>query len=269
MQCGAVPGHEQGQAGVFAQPPSSGRGPADASAGCLRRTPGSASLRSAAHRGVAVVKDELAWTGVAAPTVWLGGALVMSHVERDFMRELGWDAWPSGLALGPHGAGQVLVFLVFAGLYTTFAVHAARVATWSRLARFGSRAALAGAVLTPLLAFQTDPPGRDATWHGVLHAVGYFALVASVLIALVTLSPGLLRREPRAWRSAPAALALVPLALLAPNATVRSSYLVFAVPFTLLAALALALRHSCRPAALPEQRTGGAASVTGRHLSRR
>jgi hypothetical protein len=218
---------------------------------------------------VAVVRDELAWTGVAAPTVWLGGALLMSHVERDFMQELGWGVWPSGLALGPYGAGQVLVFLVFAGLYAAFAAYAVRVATWSRLARFGSRAALAGAVLTPLLAFHTDPPGRDATWHGVLHAVGYLALVASLLVALVTLSPGLLRRETRAWRSAPAALALVPFAWLAPNATVTRSYLLFAVPFTLFAALALVLRHSRRPAAPPEQRVSDHASVAGPRLSRR
>ena len=205
---------------------------------------------------VAVAKDELAWTGVAAPAVWLGGALVMSHVQRDFMQELGWDVWPSGLALGPYGAGQVLVFLVFAGLYLAFAACAVRVATWSRLARFGSRAALAGAVLTPLLAFHTDAPGHDATWHGVLHAVGYFGLVASMLVALVTLSPGLLRRAPRAWRSAPAALVLVPFAWLAPNATVTRSYLLFAVPFTLLAALALALGHCGRPPAPPRQRVG-------------
>lgn len=215
------------------------------------------------------MKDELAWTGVAAPTVWLGGALVMSYIERDFMQDLGWDVWPSGLALGPYGAGQVLVFLVFASLYTAFAAYAVRVATWSRFARFGSRAALAGAVLTPLLAFQTDPPGSDATWHGVLHAVGYLALMVSLLIATVTLSPGLLRREIRAWRSAPAALALIPFAWLAPNATVTNGYLFFAVPFTLLAALALALRGSRRHAGRPEQRGGGPASVPGPRPSRR
>lgn len=185
------------------------------------------------------------------------------------MQELGWDVWPSGLALGPYGAGQVLVFLVFAGLYTVFAAYAVRVATWSRLARFGSRATLSGAVLTPLLAFHTDPPGGPVTWHGVLHALGYFALVASLLVALATLSPGLLRRDPRAWRSAPAALAIVPLAWLAPNATVTRSYLLFAVPFTLLTALALVLRHSRRPAALPVQRVSDPVSAARSRMSRR
>jgi hypothetical protein len=210
---------------------------------------------------VAVVKSGLAWTGVAAPMVWLGGALLMSHAERDFMQELGWDVWPSGLALGPYGAGQIVVFLVFAGLYIAFAAYAARVATWSRLARSGSRVALAGAVLTPLLAFHTNPPGQDATWHGTLHALGYFALMVSLLVALVTVLAGLLRREPRGWRCAPAALALVPFAWLAPNAAVTRSYLGSALPFTLLAALALVLRQARPPAPLPEQRAGGPASA--------
>jgi hypothetical protein len=46
--------------------------------------------------------------------VFLVGAGLMSFAEQDFMdRDLGWDVWPSGLALGPHGWGQVVVFVLF------------------------------------------------------------------------------------------------------------------------------------------------------------
>jgi hypothetical protein len=183
-----------------------------------------------------------AWAGVAAPVVWLGGALVMSHVDQHFMDQLGWDVWPSGLALGPHGWGQVVIFLVFAAVYAAFAVQVSRSCRWSRLARWGGRLMVVGACLSPFLAFKTDPPGAQMTWHGALHAAGYVTLMVSMLVAFVSVYPGLIRRtSPQAWRVAPLALLLVPPAWLAPNSTATSSYLFFAVPFTLLAALALVL----------------------------
>jgi hypothetical protein len=104
--------------------------------------------------------------------------------------------------------------------------------------------------VTPLLAFRTDPMDATTTWHGALHAVGYVALMLSMFIAFVTLYPGLIRRSPaRAWRPAPLALLLLPPAWLAPNDTATSSYLFFAVPFTLLAGLSLVLATGGAPSA--------------------
>ena len=185
--------------------------------------------------------DRGALAGVAAPVVWLGGALVMSHAERQFMNELGWDVWPSGLSLGPHGWGQILVFLAFAALYIVFALRVATKATWSRLARWGARLLLIGACITPLLAFKTDPMGHSISWHGALHAAGYVALMVSMLIAFVTLLPGLVRRRGSGWRFAPAALLLIPFAWVAPNDEARANYLFFAVPFVVLTAVAIVL----------------------------
>jgi hypothetical protein len=46
----------------------------------------------------------------------------MGFAEQDFMEhDLGWDVWPSGLALGPHGWGQIVVFVLFVAAYLTFA----------------------------------------------------------------------------------------------------------------------------------------------------
>jgi hypothetical protein len=194
-----------------------------------------------------MTRGRAALAGPAASIVFLGGALVMSYAQRQFMNELGWDVWPSGLALGPHGWGQILVFLVFAALYIAFARHAVGQATWSRSARWGARLLLVGACITPLLAFKTDPTGHSISWHGALHAAGYVALVLSMLIAFVTLLPGLVRRRASGWRLAPVALLLIPFAWVAPNDEAQANYLFFAVPFTVLTAMAIVLASDREP----------------------
>ena len=182
-----------------------------------------------------------ALAGILAPVVVLGGSLVLSHAQRSFMDELGWDVWPSGLALGPHGWGAIAVFLGFAALYIAFLLGVCSLASWSRRARRGSRVALTLGAGTALLPFNTDRPGADMSWHGALHGAGYLALLASLLVLFVTVLPGLIRRGGRAWRATPGALLLIPFAWTGPNETVTSNYLFFALPFTLLAAMAIVL----------------------------
>lgn len=85
------------------------------------------------------------------------------------------------------------------------------------------------------------------TWHGALHAVGYVALMVSMLLALALLYPGLVRRTSlRQWRLAPLALLLLPPAWAAPNGKATSNYLFFAAPFVALAAVALVLYDADR-----------------------
>lgn len=187
------------------------------------------------------MERRVALAGVLAPVFLLGGSLVLSHSQRSFMDELGWDVWPSGLALGPHGWGAVTVFLGFAALYIAFLVGVCRLADWSRLARRGSHVALVLGSGTALLPFSTDRPGADMSWHGALHGAGYLALLASLLVLFATVLPGVIRRGGRGWLAAPAALVLIPFAWTGPNDTVTSNYIFFAVPFTLLAAMALVL----------------------------
>jgi hypothetical protein len=62
----------------------------------------------------------LAPLGVLGPLVFLVGVILVSWSERDFMAELGWDQWPSGTALGPHGWATVLVFLLTGACQITF-----------------------------------------------------------------------------------------------------------------------------------------------------
>lgn len=179
--------------------------------------------------------------GYVAASVWLLGALSMSRVERGFMGGLGWDVWPSGLALGPWGWLQVVVFLAFAAALITFAWTLVRIEL-PRVARWGSRVLFVGAVISPLLAFRTDPPGHTTTWHGALHAVGYLAMMLGVLVSLLLVLPVAVRRaEPRQWAVAALALLLLPPAALMPEEAGSGQYLFFAVPMVLLSVESLLL----------------------------
>jgi hypothetical protein len=192
--------------------------------------------------------DKRVWAGVLASVVFLVGASLMSFAEQDFMdRDLGWDVWPSGLALGPHGWGQVVVFVLFVAAYLTFAT-ALLDRSWSRPGRWGARVFAVGAVLALGLPFRTDRPRSDITWHGGLHAAGYGGMMLTLLVSLVLIYPGLVRSStPAQWGLAPLALLLVPLAWVLPDSKATSNYLFFAIPFSLLAALALRLARDPSP----------------------
>lgn len=184
--------------------------------------------------------------GFAASAVWLLGALAMSWLERDFMAGLGWDVWPSGLALGPWGWLQIVVFLVFAATLIGYA-WSLRGVELPRVARWGSRILLAGAVISPLLAFRTDPPDHGVTWHGALHATGYLAMMLGLLVSLLLLLPFAVRRAgARQWAVAALALLLLPPAALMPPEAGAGQYLFFAVPMTLLSVQSLLLWASGR-----------------------
>ena len=188
--------------------------------------------------------------GFAASAVWLLGALAMSRLERHFMAGLGWDVWPSGLALGPWGWLQIVVFLVFAVTLIGYA-WSLRGVELPRVARWGSRLLLAGAVVSPLLAFRTDPPGHGTTWHGALHATGYLAMMLGLLVSLLLVLPVAVRRAgARQWAVAALAMLLLPPAALMPAEAGAGQYLFFAVPMTLLSVQSLLLWAS-EPIAQP------------------
>jgi hypothetical protein len=179
--------------------------------------------------------------GFVASAVWLLGALSMSRLERGFMDGLGWDVWPSGLALGPWGWIQIVVFLAFAVALIAYAWTLVRIPL-PRVSRWGSRILLVGAVISPLLAFRTDPPGHGTTWHGALHATGYLAMMLGILVSLMLVLPVAIRRAgPRQWAVAALALLLLPPAALMPEEAGAGQYLFFAVPMVLLSLESLLL----------------------------
>jgi len=178
--------------------------------------------------------------GAAGPLLFLVGVVLVSWSERDFMAELGWEVWPSGTALGPHGWATVLVFLLTGLCQMVFARTLLAQAGESTVRKLGAGLLFVSGLGMAMLAFKTDRPDADATWHGVLHVAAYFTFFLGLLLAYVVLAWGSWNRlERTSWKYAP--LALVPWlgAFLLPDGLKASNYLFFAILLTPLLILAI------------------------------
>jgi CDP-diglyceride synthetase len=154
------------------------------------------------HRRVALL-------GVGGPLLFLIGVVLVSWSERDFMVELGWEHWPSGTALGPHGWGTVVVFLLTGLCQIGFALALLMQAGRSKVRRLGAALLLVSGFGMAMLAFKTNHPDSDANWHASIHVAAYFTFFLGLLLAYVLLMWGSWNRLDRSsWRYAP--LALVP-----------------------------------------------------------
>jgi hypothetical membrane protein len=182
----------------------------------------------------------LALLGAAGPLIFLAGVILVSWAERDFMAELGWDQWPSGTALGPHGWITVVVFLLTGLCQIAFGATLFAQAGEARVRQLGPAVLMLSGLGMAVLAFKTDPEDADQTWHGLLHVIGYMTFFFALLLAYVLLAWASWNRLDRStWKYAP--LALVPWlgALVLPDGLEAGNYLFFAVLFTPLQILAL------------------------------
>jgi hypothetical membrane protein len=187
-------------------------------------------------------RDDRRWAllGVAGPLIFLAGVTLVSWAERDFMAELGWDQWPSGTALGPHGWITVLTFLLSGLCQLAFGAALFAQAGEARVRQLGPAALMLSGLGMAVLAFKTDPEDGEQTWHGLLHVIGYMTFFFPLLLAYVLLAWGSWNRLDRStWKYAP--LAFVPWlgALALPDGLEAGNYLFFAVLFTPLLVLAL------------------------------
>jgi hypothetical protein len=147
--------------------------------------------------------------GVAGPLLFLVGVVLVSWSERDFMAELGWENWPSGTALGPHGWATVLVFLLTGLCQMGFALALLVQAGRSSVRKLGAGLLLVSGSGMAMLAFKTNHPDADVTWHAAIHVAAYFTFFVGLLLAYAALAWGSWNRLDRSsWRFAP--LALVP-----------------------------------------------------------
>ena len=181
--------------------------------------------------------------GVLAPFVFLLGAVVISWLETDFMEELGWEVWPSGLALGPHGWLQIVNFVALGVLLIAFAlgVNAVRAQRgWTKAAP--ALLALAG-VAAVMLVFKTDPPDQDESWHGLVHGWSYVVWLVALVVSYPITWWRVRRHE--AWQRSRwaglLALLLFPPVLLLPDSESAGNYVFFAVVLAPLAAIATRL----------------------------
>ncbi len=122
--------------------------------------------------------------GALAPFVFLLSAVAISWLEKDFMGQLGWDEWPSGLALGSDGWLQIVNFIVFGLLLMGFAGAVAAVPARSRWARVAPVFLAIAGVAAVMLAFKEDPQSGDTTtWHGIIHVAAYFTWLLSLVVS--------------------------------------------------------------------------------------
>ena len=138
--------------------------------------------------------------GIIGPILFALVLTVLTIVQDDFMRTLGWNPtgsvidWPSGLALGPYGWLMTITFFVCGALMTFFA-YGLKLALHENLA--ATLLMVAGFAMMGLI-FTTDPTLTTVrkTWHGLLHD-SFFALLG------LTLMPGMLLLGGVFWQHEP------------------------------------------------------------------
>ncbi len=181
-----------------------------------------------------------AMMGIFAPPFFLVGVVAISWIERDFMDGLGWDVWPSGTALGPYGWATVLIFSITGLGQMAFASTLLAQAGDVFVRKVGAGLLLVSGFGMAMLAFKTDPPDADATWHGILHFAAYLTFLLGLLLAYVVLAWGSWNRLDRSsWRYVP--LASLPWlgTFVLPDGLGATSYLFFAILLTPLLILAM------------------------------
>jgi hypothetical protein len=141
---------------------------------------------------------QLAVIAVIGPFVWLVIVPILTVLEWDFLRGLGWEPikatdvpYPSSTALGPYGWLQILNFLQLGAALLALAAGLWRVLRPRARVGIGAIAALGVASL--LSAFPTDGGMEIRSWHGAIHAAAFLLLVVSSFTAQIALGISLRR----------------------------------------------------------------------------
>ena len=147
--------------------------------------------------------------GLLAGPLFLVSVGLNTWASIEYLHGLGWQfvgdgrvPWPSSLARGPYGWGQVATFLITGLLIVILAV-----AVRDRLPR--RRASSFAVVLLAMLGvalilagFWVDVPmlsgGSPASWHGWVHAIAFLLIIATGV--LTPLAMALAVRGDPGWR---------------------------------------------------------------------
>src|SRR5436309_10446858 len=131
------------------------------------------------------MRKAAALAGTVGSVLFGGVLIILTLIEYDFMRGLGWEPlglsntdWPSGLALGPHGYLMTAAFLINGLFVIFFAVGLRQALPFMRTSRVASILLLLAGVAMMGLASTTDPTIRTtpATLHGRIHDGCFVAL---------------------------------------------------------------------------------------------
>src|SRR5436190_18131443 len=91
------------------------------------------------------MRKAAALAGTVGSVLFAGVLVILTLIEYDFMRSLGWEPlgwsntdWPSGLALGPYGYIMTAAFLINGLFVILFAVGLLQVLPLTRTSRTAS-----------------------------------------------------------------------------------------------------------------------------------
>ncbi|MGN6578215.1 MAG: DUF998 domain-containing protein [Nocardioides sp.] len=150
----------------------------------------------------------LRWAGTAGMLMLPFFALTvvaLTWLEWDFLHSTGWTVldehevnYPSALARGDLGALQSLNFLLV-GVFAAAFAQGLRTQFTHRWSGLVASIALAAVAVSGILsAFPTDLPSEEATWHGLLHGIGFLLMMLGSAVAFV--ASGLALRSAPPWR---------------------------------------------------------------------
>jgi hypothetical protein len=150
-----------------------------------------------------------ALAGILAGPFFLVSVGLNTWASLGYLHGLGWEfvgggqvPWPSSLARGPYGWAQTLTFLITGLLIVLFAVALRDRLPPRRASGFAFvLLALLGVALM-LAAFRVDVPmlsgGNPATWHGWVHGIAFLLIIATGVLAPLTMA--LAVRGDASWR---------------------------------------------------------------------
>ncbi len=142
---------------------------------------------------------------MVGPALFAVTLLTLTVVQYDFMLGIGWrpladpaGAWPSGLALGPHGWAQDASFVLSGILLMLFAAGLHLGATGG--SRIGPAFLFVAGVAMALMGFETDPiqSTDPRTLHNLVHDLAFALFVLALLPAFFFLWRRF--REDALWR---------------------------------------------------------------------
>ena len=147
-----------------------------------------------------------ALAGTIGPLLFAGVLVLLTALEYDFMRGLGWSPlgfattdWPSCLALGQYGYIMTGAFLLNGILVVLFAVGLSKTLPQTTASRIATVLLMLAGTAMAGLTFIADPTSQSAspTWHGRIHDGCFVALGSTLFPAMLVL--GWVFRKSPSW----------------------------------------------------------------------
>lgn len=145
--------------------------------------------------------------GVVGPVLFGSVLIVLTLLEEDFMRSLGWSPlslttteWPSGLALGQYGYLMSAAFFLNGVMVVLFGLGLWKALPPTALSRIATLLLILAGIAMMGLTFATDAKMRNfpRTFHGRIHDGCFAALGSTLFPAMLVL--GWVFRQCPFWR---------------------------------------------------------------------